>query len=84
MVDPDNHTLALLREMRAEMQARFDEIERRFDRIEKRLGGMHENGIEALKGLIGHRSMVGRSMASCEVDGSEPKRRVSALEAAQV
>ena len=94
MTEPENHTLAPLREMRAEIRslgadlrdeirASEERTSKRFDRIEKRIGAMHQNGIKALKGFVGHRSMVERTMASFEVDGTELKRRVDALEAAQ-
>jgi tetrahydromethanopterin S-methyltransferase subunit G len=33
---PDNHTIALLQEMRREMRERFDEIGRRFEHVNQR------------------------------------------------
>ena len=37
---PDNHTVALLQEMRREMRERFDAIDTRFDGIESRFDGV--------------------------------------------
>lgn len=80
MIEPENHTLALLREMRAEQQAFRQETRERFDRLENRIGAMHLNGVKALKGFIGHRSMVERTMASFEIDVAELKRQIVDLE----
>ena len=61
MVEPDNLVLTLLRELRAQMDARFAAMERRmdarFDKIERRLEMMHANGDKALRQFIGHRAM---------------------------
>ncbi len=85
MAEPDN--LVLLREMRADMDRRHEELVARMDSefaaVNKRLDAMHQNGIKALKGFIGHRAMAERAMASFDVDMSELKRRVTALEAAR-
>ena len=90
MAEPDNLVLAILREMRAEMdrgheevQAQFAAVNDRLDAMQTRLDAMHQNGIKALKGLVGHRAMIERTVASFEIDGSELKRQVEALEAAQ-
>ena len=97
MVEPDNLVLKLLREMRAEMDARFtsiddglqrlesrlDALEPRFDFIERRLDMMHRNGEKALRGFIGHRAMVERTMASFEDEISSLKRRLEVLEDAR-
>lgn len=85
MSEPENHTLALLREMRAEFRADQkalrEEVSARFDRLERRIDAMHANGLKALQMFIGHRSMAERTMASFEMDVTELKRRVSELEA---
>jgi len=83
MSEPDNLALVLLREMRADMNARFDAIENRLDAMDRRLDVMHRNGEKALCGFIGHRAMVERTMASFEDDISSLKRRVEQLETAQ-
>lgn len=94
MSEPDNLILAHLRELRAamdarfkaldsQMEARFDGVEKRFDLIERRLDMMHRNGEKALRGFIGHRAMVERTMASFEDEISTLKRRVELLETAQ-
>ncbi len=64
MSEPDNLVLVLLREMRADMNARFDAIENRLDAMDRRLDMMHRNGEKALRGFIGHRAMVERTMAN--------------------
>ncbi len=97
MSEPDNLVLVLLREMRADMDARFTSIdgrldaletrlgalEPRFDLIERRLDMMHRNGEKALRGFIGHRAMVERTMASFEDEIGSLKQRVERLETAQ-
>ncbi|MBC7181285.1 MAG: hypothetical protein H5U14_14520, partial [Roseovarius sp.] len=37
---PDNHTVALLQEMRREMRERFDAIDTRFDGVDARIDGL--------------------------------------------
>jgi len=83
MSEPDNLALVLLREMRADMNARFDAIENRLDAMDRRLDVMHRNGEKALRGFIGYRAIVERTMASFEDDISSLKRRVEQLETAQ-
>ena len=87
MSEPDNFVLVLLREMRAETNARFEALESRmdtrFDAIERRLDMMHRNGEKALRGFIGHRAMVERTMASFEDEIGSLKQRVERLETAQ-
>ncbi len=94
MSEPDNFVLVLLREMRAEtnarfealqgrMDARFEAVDKRFDLIERRLEMMHRNGEKALRGFIGHRAMVERTMASFEDEIGSLKQRVERLETAQ-
>ncbi len=81
MVEPDNLVLTLLREMRADIDARFnavdarfDAVDKRFEAIERRLEMMHRNGEKALRGFIGHRAMVERTMASFEDEISSVER----------
>ena len=87
MVEPDNLVLTLLRELRAQIDARFEAVESRmdarFDKIERRLEMMHANGDKALRQFIGHRAMVERSMASFDIEMREVKRRLELLETAQ-
>lgn len=84
MTELENHTLVLLREMRAEMREEFakvrGEADARLDRIEKRLDAMHRNGLKALKGFIGHRAMVERTTASFEDQMARLELRMQALE----
>ena len=80
MTEPENHTLALLREMRAEIAASEARTREQLDRIEKRLDAMQQDGIKAPKGFIGHRAMEERTMGSFEADVTELKRRTDALE----
>lgn len=87
MVEPDNMVLVLLREMRQEFRDEIaklrEETGGRFDRIDKRLDAMHLNGMKALKGFIGHRTMVERTMAHFDDQVSRLEQRVAALEAAR-
>ena len=83
MSEPENHTLALLREMRSVIDAHQNENRARFDRLEKRLEAMHINGTKALKGFIGHRTMVERTIASFDDQVSRLESRVTALEDAR-
>jgi hypothetical protein len=73
MAEPENLVIALLREMRADMNARFTaleermnarfaEVDARFQAIERRLEMMHRNGEKALRRFIGHRAMVERTI----------------------
>ncbi len=78
MAEPENLVLAHLRELRAEMNARFDGMESRFEAIETRLNAMHANGMKALKSFIGHRTMTERSMASFDDEVTRLRRRVDA------
>ena len=94
MSDVENHTLALSREMRAEMKRDRDAVlaeirafgsrtNDRLDTMQTRLDALHQNGIKALKGFVGHRGMVERTVASFGIDVSALRRRVEALEAVQ-
>ena len=46
---PENHTIALLQDMRHEMRERFDEIDRRFEHINQRFDEIDErfDGVDA-------------------------------------
>jgi len=83
MSEPDNLVLVHLRDLRSDMNARFEAMDKRFDLIERRLEMMHRNGEKALRGFIGHRAMVERPMASFEDEISGLKRRVEQLGGAQ-
>jgi hypothetical protein len=86
MIEPDNLVLIQLRELRAEMKASEERMterfEKRFDAVEKRLDAMHLNGVKALRGFIGHRSMAERAMASFEDEIAQLRQRVERLEGA--
>jgi hypothetical protein len=97
MAEPNNLVLAHLRELRAdigewraEMNTRFEAVESRLNRIgnrldlmDKRMDAMHRNGEKALRGFIGHRATVERTMASFEDEFSYLVRRVEEFEAAR-
>ena len=51
--------------------------------MEKRLDRLHANGLKALQGFIGHRTMVERTMASFEDEIAQLRRRVERLQAAE-
>jgi vacuolar-type H+-ATPase subunit D/Vma8 len=83
MVEPENIVLAHLRELRAELAQFREEVRSEFKRQDARLDAMHRNGEKALRGFIGHRAMVERTMASFEDEIATLKRRVERLETAQ-
>jgi len=78
--EPDNHTLALLREMRADMKAGFSGLENRvkavdlrFDRLEKKL--------ENIRQLHHADSILGRyTVAEVDERLDDITRRLEALE----
>jgi ubiquinone biosynthesis protein UbiJ len=78
MAEPENLILVHLRELRADMTARFDAVDRRFEAMDKRLDAMHANGMKALKSFIGHRTMTERSMASFDDEVQRLRKRVDA------
>lgn len=83
MAEPENHTIVLLREIRADIARltdKIDKVEERLDHMSKRLDAMHLNGMKALKGFIGHRSMMERAVASIDDQFTRLEARVDALE----
>jgi hypothetical protein len=83
MAEPDNLILVHLRDLRADIQGvRQDiqtlreEMDRRFEAVDERLDAMHANGMNALKRVIGIRSIFERTMASVDIDLSGLKRRL--------
>ncbi len=83
MAEPDNLVLALLRELRADMQGlrndmntRFEEVEERFGALDRRLDPMQANGLKTLQRVIGSRAIFERTMASVDSDLDQLKKRV--------
>ncbi|MGX0876240.1 hypothetical protein ACSSV4_000915 [Roseovarius sp. MBR-154] len=68
---PDNHTIALLQEMRREMRERFDTVDERFDAVDERFDGVDAR-IDGLTHIL--TLMAGHS--------HDLDRRVEALEEA--
>ena len=83
MAEPDNIVLVHLRELRAELAQFREEMRAEFKRVDARMDAMHRNGEKALRGFIGHRAMVERTMASFEDEISMLKSRVEKLETAR-
>ena len=87
MNEPENIVLVQLRELRAEMRADREALSAEIRKLEaemtKRLDAMHLNGVKALRGFIGHRSMAERAMASFEDEIAQLRSKVERLEAAQ-
>lgn len=83
MAEPDNLVLTLLREIRNDMKAGFDEVARRFDDVDRRLDG-HDKRFETLRQAINGESVLGRYAAS-EVDErlAAIEKRLDAIEAHQ-
>lgn len=93
MVHPENMTLVLLREMRAEnreaiavlraeMQEGLAKVNARLDRLEKRLDVMQQNGMKALRSFVGHRIIFRRTISLFDNPMSRLEQRVGALEEA--
>jgi hypothetical protein len=87
MSEPENLTLVVLREMRTEMNARFDAMQAkndaRFDAIEKQLEQLRANGVKGLAGFVGHRSMTERAFGSVDKQLAAHEARLDALETAR-
>lgn len=66
MSEPDNLVLNLLREIRREMNDRFDATDQRFDKVEAKLGEQDKR-FESLRQAINGESVLGR-YAAHEVD----------------
>jgi archaellum component FlaC len=79
---PDNHTIALLQEMRREMRERFDAIDERFDAIDERFDAIDErfDGVDAridgvthiLTLMAGHSHDLDRRVEALE-DAAKPE-----------
>lgn len=80
MAEPDNLVLAHLRELRADMNARFDAVEARFEQrfsaLDQRLDAMQVSGMKNLRSFIGNRAIFERTMASVDEDLKRLKTRV--------
>ena len=83
MAEPETLILVHLRELRSELAAFREEVRAEFKRVDGRMDAMHRNGEKALRGFIGHRAMVERTMASFEDELSVLKHRVEKLESTQ-
>jgi chaperonin cofactor prefoldin len=66
MAEPDNMILVLLREMRAEMNARFEEVREEFSRVESRFDRL-EKRLENIRQAAFGESVLGR-YAAAEVE----------------
>lgn len=83
MAEPDNLVLTLLREIRNDMKAGFEDVARRFEDVNRRLDG-HDKRFEAIRQAINGESVLGRYAAS-EVDErlAAIEKRLDAIEAHQ-
>ena len=81
MAEPENMTLVLLREVRAEFRTELGSLRGELQAMNRRLDAMHLNGTKALKSFIGHRTMVERTVASFEDQVTQLEARVKELEA---
>ena len=73
----ENHTIRLLREMRSEQAARFDEQTTRFDSIDARLEKIEGDIADLAQALAG----LSYIAADTRGDLEDLRRRVAALEA---
>jgi predicted nuclease with TOPRIM domain len=81
MAEPDNLILIHLRELRSELAQFREEMREEFKRVDTRMDSMHRNGERALRGFVGHRARVERTMASFEDEITILRTRVEKLEA---
>ena len=65
---PDNHTIALLQEMRREMRERFDAVDDRFDGVDARIDGL----THILTLMAGHSHDLDRRVETLE-DTAKPE-----------
>ena len=80
MPEPDNLVLVLLREMRAEMNARFAEMNERFDGVDARFDRM-EKRLEAVRQAAFGESLMARyTVAEVEDRLQDIEKRLAALE----
>jgi hypothetical protein len=83
MAEPENLVLVQLRELRAEVNRRFDDLERRMDErfadTHRQLGMMRTNGEKAFRQFIGHRAMMERTVASVVKDIDDLKEDAGGL-----
>ena len=86
MSEPENLTLVLLRELRADMNARFDQLAQEIkdseQRTGKRIDELRVNGMKGLAGFVGHRSLTERAFGSVDRQLADHEARLGALEAA--
>ena len=80
MAEPESMILPLLREIRAEMNRRFDEVDRNFKAVDGRFDGL-EKKIESVKQAAFGESVLGR-YAAAEVEErlEQIEQRIAALE----
>ena len=80
MAEPDNMILVLLREMRAEVNARFDEVHEEFTRVDSRFDRL-EKRLENIRQAAFGESVLGR-YAAAEVEErlEHIEKRLEALE----
>jgi hypothetical protein len=80
MPEPNNLVLVLLREMRTEMNARFDGVDGRFDAAEARFERM-EKRLEAVRQAAFGESLMARyTVAEVEDRLQDIEKRLAALE----
>jgi chaperonin cofactor prefoldin len=80
MAEPDNFILTLLREIRAEMNARFGDMDRRFDGVDERLDRV-EKRIDSVKQAAFGESVLGRyAVAEVEDRLEKMEKRLRTLE----
>ena len=65
---PENHTIALLQEMRREMRERFDAVDERFDGVDARIDGV----THILTLMAGHSHDLDRRVEALE-DAAKPE-----------
>ncbi|WP_020185479.1 hypothetical protein [Methylopila sp. 73B] len=81
MAEPDNLVLTLLRELRNDMNARFDAIGARFDEVDGQFAAQDKK-LEAIREALKSETILGRYVVNGVDDRLEAiEKRLEALEA---
>lgn len=82
MSERDSLILAHLRELRADMNARFDPVDGRLAAADGRLDRIEAANLKFMRTFVGHRSMTERTFASFELQFEQIEARLTKPERA--
>ena len=78
--EPEDHTLALLRQMRAEIQAGFAEVSRRFDTLETHVTASDDENAKALAQILQQTANINEVIVDLQARVVRNEKRVKTLE----